>query len=642
MDTPLPQLLERIRGVRVGVVGDFCLDAYWPIDPSAAEISVETGLTTRPVRRQRYSPGGAGNVAANLAALGVGTVRVFGVLGDDPFGGELRRRLEEIGADCGPLLVQADGWQTCTYVKPVLGEREESRLDFGNFNELAPATAGRLLAALEAALPGLDAVIVNQQLLRGIHTAGVRSALAALIGRHSGKAWIVDSRQWSDGFPGAMRKLNDREGARLLGLGGDPAEPVGFQEAREIAARLHERWGRPVFLTRGEHGCLVHDGRGLHEVPGLVILSPVDPVGAGDSMAAGIAAALAAGESPLGAAELGNFAAGVTVQQLRTTGTASPARILAIGGDPDYRYRPDLALSPQRARFLEGTEIELVGLPAGRPAGPPGIRHAVFDHDGTLSTLRQGWEAVMERVMVRCILGGSWGQVDELRFARLAERVRDYIDRSTGVQTLVQMQALVEMVREAGHVPAEQVLDARGYKALFAQEMAAMIHGRIGKLQRGELEVADCTVKGAARLLEELRRRGVRLYLASGTDHADVEEEARALGYAHLFEGRLYGSIGDVSHEPKKVVLDRILAGIGAAGAGGGTIVTFGDGPVEIRESHKRGAFTVGVASDEVRRYGPNPAKRARLIQAGADLVVPDFSQPGPLLGLLFPGPGEG
>ena len=89
------------------------------------------------------------------------------------------------------------------------------------------------------------------------------------------------------------------------------------------------------------------------------MLGPVDPVGAGDSLLAGIAAALAAGEAPLGAAELGNFAAAVTVQKLRVTGTASPPEILAIGSDPDYRYRPELALYPRRARCLEGTDIEL-------------------------------------------------------------------------------------------------------------------------------------------------------------------------------------------------------------------------------------------------------------------------------------------
>ena len=64
-------------------------------------------------------------------------------------------------------------------------------------------------------------------------------------------------------------------------------------------------------------------------------------------------------------------------------------------------------------------------------------------------------------------------------------------------------------------------------------------------------------------------------------------------------------------------------------------VVTFGDGPVEIRQTRKRGGFAVGVASDEIRRFGMNSSKRTRLIRAGADLVVPDFSQLDQLLGAL-------
>ena len=60
-----------MRDVRIGILGDFCLDAYLLIDPAASEASVETGLSTRPVRTQRYSLGGAGNVASNLLAMGV-------------------------------------------------------------------------------------------------------------------------------------------------------------------------------------------------------------------------------------------------------------------------------------------------------------------------------------------------------------------------------------------------------------------------------------------------------------------------------------------------------------------------------------------------------------------------------------------
>jgi hypothetical protein len=112
-----------------------------------------------------------------------------------------------------------------------------------------------------------------------------------------------------------------------------------------------------------------------------------------------------------------------------------------------------------------------------------------------------------------------------------------------------------------------------------------------------------------------------------------VEAEAAALGYAGLFKGRIHGSIGDVNHEAKRVVLERILADIGPRGLAG--LVTFGDGPVELRETRRRGGYCVGVASDEVRRFGLNPGKRARLIRAGADLVVPDFTQRRALLALL-------
>ena len=160
-----------------------------------------------------------------------------------------------------------------------------------------------------------------------------------------------------------------------------------------------------------------------------------------------------------------------------------------------------------------------------------------------------------------------------------------------------------------------------------------LVRGRADKLRRGELEVADFTIKKAPEFLQRLRKAGVRLYLASGTDEKDVIEEAAALGYAELFEGRIYGAVGDVAVEAKRIVLDRILKDIGPGHAP--QVVTFGDGPVEIRETRKRGGFAVGIASDEVCRYGLNAGKRSRLIRAGAHLVVPDFSQLGRLLPLL-------
>jgi phosphoglycolate phosphatase-like HAD superfamily hydrolase len=376
-----------------------------------------------------------------------------------------------------------------------------------------------------------------------------------------------------------------------------------------------------LFLTRGARGILVRDRAGFHEVQGLQVVGRIDTVGAGDSALAGIAAALASGADPVSAAALGNFTAGVTVKKLFITGAASPAEILAVGTDPDYVCNPELADDPGAATFQPGTEIEIVG--------PVTVRvrpvHAIFDNDGTISTLREGWEGIMEPVMIRSILGGAAKTAGEKLVLTVQERVRDYIDMTTGVQTLVQMHGLVEMVREFGIVPAAEVKDPRGYKDVYNKELLAMVSGRLAKLQSGELCVEDYTLKGAVPMLKALHAAGVKLHLASGTDELDLISEAEALGHAVFFEGRLHGARGDVTVEAKKVVLEKILEEIGASGAR--SVVTFGDGPVEIRETRRRGGRTVGVASDELRRFGWNMRKRTRLIRAGADVIVPDFSQ---------------
>ena len=170
----------------------------------------------------------------------------------------------------------------------------------------------------------------------------------------------------------------------------------------------------------------------------------------------------------------------------------------------------------------------------------------------------------------------------------------------------------------------EQILDLHGYKAVYNDELLAMVRRRVEKLQRDELNPVDFQIKNARQILDKLYAGGVRLYLASGTDQADVVAEAEALGYAHLFEGRIFGAVGDVKIETKRIVLERIIH---EHNLGGSQFTTFGDGPVEIRETRRRGGVAIGVAGDEVRRFGLNTAKRARLIRAGADLIIPDFSQ---------------
>ena len=423
--------------------------------------------------------------------------------------------------------------------------------------------------------------------------------------------------------------MNDNEAVRLCGIVIEPDETVPYPEVLKAAESLYERYRKPLLITRGSRGSIITDDKGISEIAGLMIISKVDTVGAGDSYLAGASAALAAGYSLETAAELGTYVAGVTVQKLFQTGTASPEEILRIGTDPDLTYNPEIAEDIRQAKYYEKTEIEIIN----KLEGDLNIKYAIFDNDGTVSTLREGWELIMAPMMIKAILGDKFNGADIKLINSVKARVNEFIDKTTGIQTLIQMKILLDLIREAGFVPEEQILDESGYKEIYNNELMQMVKQREEKLLRGELTVEDLTLKNALSFLNILHDSGIMLFLTSGTDDADVKHEASVLGYDKLFEGRIYGAVGDINKEAKKIVLDRILDSIGESEAG--LIATFGDGPVEIRETHKRGGTAIGVASNELRRFGMNNTKRTRLIKAGADIIVPDFSQPGPLLKLL-------
>jgi len=625
----LKEVLEKIRSVKIAIIGDFCLDAYWFVDKSKSEISVETGHSTEPVRIQKYSLGGAGNVANNLASMKISDIRAFGVVGNDPFGAEMISIMKKAGINTKNLLIQDRNWCTHVYIKPHIGEDEQNRIDFGNFNMLSDETADKLIMNLKEESGKVDLVIINQQVLSGIHTEYFRMKLVEVINSYPDKIFIADSRNYTDHFSGAYRKMNDSEAARLCDIPKEQGETVSYTEVISAAERLYERYRKPLFITRGSRGSVVTDDKGISEISSLMIISRTDTVGAGDSYLSGAAAALAAGYSIETAGELGTFTAGVTVQKLFQTGTATPEEILAIGSDPDFIYQPEVAGDIRQARYYNNSEIEIINrFPADLK-----IRYAIFDNDGTISTLREGWELIMAPMMIKAILGEKYLEADEATYAKVKSAVNQLIDKTTGIQTLKQMQILAALVSEFGFVPEDQILNEFGYKEIYNNDLIAMVRDREKKLNKGELIVEDLTLKNAVTFLKVLHDRGIKLYLTSGTDEEDVKHEASVLGYDSLFEGRIYGATGDINKEAKKMVLDRILDSFGDSEAA--SIATFGDGPVEIRETYKRGGITVGIASNELRRFGLNLKKRTRLIEAGADIIVPDFSQQEVLFELL-------
>ena len=195
------------------------------------------------------------------------------------------------------------------------------------------------------------------------------------------------------------------------------------------------------------------------------------------------------------------------------------------------------------------------------------------------------------------------------------------------------MEGLVRMVDEFNFVPKEKILDKFGYKKIYNDALMKVVSLRLEKLETGELTVEDYTMKGSVDLLRALKERDITLYLASGTDIEDVIHEAEILGYADLFKGGIQGSVGDISKYSKKMVIEKIITENNLTG---NELAVFGDGPVEIKECIKSNGIAIGIASDEVRRYGLNQEKRTRLIRSGAQILIPDFSQTNRLLELLF------
>lgn len=624
----IKEILARIKSVRVAVYGDFCLDAYWMLDPRGSEVSVETGLQAQAVGTHYYSLGGASNVVANLAALEPASIQVIGVVGDNIFGRELRRQLHELSVDTTYLVVQEDGFDTVVFGKPYLEHREQPRIDFGFFNKRTEATDNTLLGGIRSALRTTDALIVNQQVPGSITNESFIDQANALFEQFSDKVILLDSRHYGNKFKHIYRKTNDLEAARLNHVEVGLDDVLQSKDVIKYAQELHKQFDKPVFLTRGPRGIIAVDSDGAHEVPGIQLLKKLDPVGAGDTVTSALALCLGAGVSPPEAAQFANFAAAVTVQKLFQTGTASGPEIVEVGRDADYVYQPELASDRRKARYFEDTEIEFCheSLQFGR------TKHAVFDHDGTISTLRQGWEKIMAPVMIKAILGDKYETAGTTLYHKVRKHVLDYINKSTGIQTILQMEALVEMVREFGVVSGDKILDKFGYKGIYNDALMELVNKRIDKLRHGELDIHDYTIKGALELLKALRQRGVQLYLASGTDRQDVVSESKALGYAELFDGRIYGAVGDITKYSKKMVIAKIMTENNLQGP---ELTVFGDGPVEIRECRKRDGLAIGIASDEVRRHGLNIEKRARLVNAGAHLVIPDFSQYDRLLKLL-------
>lgn len=328
-------LTARYPGLRVALVGDFCLDRYLEIDPARAETSLETGLPVYNVVNVRSQPGAAGTILNNLVALGVGTLYPVGFCGEDGEGYELLRALRAKAGVRLDHFLTTPLRRTFTYCKPLVLEpgrppRELNRLDSKNWTPTPAAVEDRLREAVRALAPEVDAIIVLDQVDladTGVVTRRVLETLGEVARALPHRLIMADSRRGLRDFPPVIFKMNGRELGALTGTG-PLREVVAVQRhARELAVRN----GQPVFVTLAEQGIVgaAPDGR-IEHVPALPVRGEIDVVGAGDAVTANLTCALAAGADLREALELAMAAASHVIHQLGTTGAASVADLASL------------------------------------------------------------------------------------------------------------------------------------------------------------------------------------------------------------------------------------------------------------------------------------------------------------------------
>lgn len=260
-----------------------------------------------------------------------------------------------------------------------------------------------------------------------------------------------------------------------------------------------------------------------------------------------------------------------------------------------------------------------------RPDLPRGRYKAVlFDFDGTLSLLREGWPEVMIGMMVEALVRTGATEPE----AELAVLVEEFVMALNGHPTIFQMARLVDEIRSRGGTPD---LPA-DYLREYDDRLLRVVGERVREVQEGRCRPERWAVPGSHAILRELRHRGLKLYLASGTHHRHVRSEADLLELSPFFGSKINAPDGDDTAFSKRAVIHRILVENTIRGEG---LLSFGDGVVETEEVRRIGGTAVAVASD-LETGVLSRWKRDRLVPAGADVVIPDYQQHDVLLGWLF------
>lgn len=323
------ETLSSFKNIKAGVIGDACLDVYWFADMKKSELSRETPHFPLPIVKEEMSPGGASNVAANMAMLGA-DVYMMTVIGNDWRGRELIKQLESRNIST-EYIIEDEKIVTPAYIKPIRQgisdvSYEDPRIDFTNINGINDELEYKILDAIIKMSNIVDVISVCDQLLDGICTEKVRKLLGNL--GKQGKIIIVDSRDRIADYKNVIIKPNEVEAQSIAtDIKINPEDIDSIQKTAEL---LMQRNNAPVVITLGKEGAWWQGLDEGHHIKGIEVESPIDIVGAGDSFNAAFSLSYATGLAGYKAVKIGTMASTITIKKIGTTGTASKEEILNL------------------------------------------------------------------------------------------------------------------------------------------------------------------------------------------------------------------------------------------------------------------------------------------------------------------------
>jgi len=241
------------------------------------------------------------------------------------------------------------------------------------------------------------------------------------------------------------------------------------------------------------------------------------------------------------------------------------------------------------------------------------IKFAIFDFDGTISLIREGWQGIMIPMMVNLLMKTPKHE----NLSEMQDVVRTYVANTTGKQTIYQMIRLAEEIQKRGGQPKAPLT----YKHQYHDLLMEHILNRLKGLRQGQIEPGDMVVPGSLSALQQVTDAGITCFLASGTDEKYVLDEAELLGITPYFKS-IYGALDDYENYSKRMVIQKIIHENHLQGP---ELIAFGDGYVEIEDTKAVGGIAIGLATNEAEKMGVDTWKRSRLLASGADVIMGEF-----------------